>query len=87
MPKKTRATDRRGHGVGDNVGTAISAKPNLQDRRKAGAYGPPTPTAGGAGSEFAAGVAAGRPQGAGATLGQAKSRAMSAPRKIGVSGG
>jgi hypothetical protein len=84
MPKRTRATDRRGHGVGDNVGTAIDAKANLQDQRKAGAYGPPA-SGPSTSSEFATGVAAGRPQGAGASLGQAKSRTMAAPRKLGAS--
>jgi hypothetical protein len=58
MPKRTSLTDRRGHGVGDNTGTKVTAKANLQDQRKKGAYAPKPPAAT-TSSEFAAGAAAG----------------------------
>jgi hypothetical protein len=83
MPNRTRQDDRRGHGVGNNIGTKVDpTKANRLDQRGAGAYAPPPPSAGGgsASSEFAAGVAAARPQGSGAKLGQAKSRTMGSPR-------
>jgi hypothetical protein len=80
-----RINDRRLHGNGNNTGTTIAAKSNLQDQRKTGAYGPTPAATSSTSSEFAAGVAAGRPQGAGTTLGRAKSRTMSAPHKLGAS--
>lgn len=80
MPRAEANTDRRRHGRGDNVGTKITAKANLADQRSKSRYAPPAPTAG---SEFSAGVSAGRPMSRGATVGQGTTRSVGKVGKLG----
>lgn len=81
MPKATSNVDRRRHGRGNNIGTTIGTKSNLQDQRKAGAYTAKTPSAN---SEFAAGIAAGRPKTQAAPVGKSGGRAAPRTNKIGA---
>jgi hypothetical protein len=60
MPKRTSATDRRGHGIGDNVSGKVSGKSNGLDQRTAGKFSPKAPGAQGMTSEFKTGVASAR---------------------------
>lgn len=82
MPRATRPTDRRKHGVGDNTSGVVHSKANLQDQRRAAAYRPAAPGAG-PGADFASGVAMAKPPSAGATVGQGTTRAFGKVGKLG----
>lgn len=80
MPRATRNTDLRRSGRGDNTTGVVHGKSNLQDQRSAGKYAPGIPSAG---TEFSAGIRAGKPPSAGPASGQGSRRTVGRVAKLG----